>query len=213
MENDTQVLKRKWDDLCRAREEESDRPMTKPERKRKKMALRESFFGVLNAVYSGERFQFVRDAGIKLAFSAKAGPWWMSEITFIWSNDSATLCIKYFFDDEEANADSSLSIEVITDAETFCLDYLSARNAEKWREVAQAFGMPECLLDSARITEFCVALMAPLVTQNELKRYVYSLDRVERDGTMFYAGHGGHMPVVFKPKFRKEHGFYLGASC
>ena len=218
MNSDKEGLKRTFQEASRAYEEaknameEEERVQRDKNRKKEKACFRETLFASMKSVFSGDQFSPVRDAGVHLGFAAKARPVSISEITFIFSKGDASMRIKYFFYDEEDGADSNLSIEVKTESETFYLEHLSAFEDEKWRAAAQGFGMPDCLHASARITEFCMALMAHFVTKNELERYVDSLDVIERDGAKFYAGHGGYMPVMFNYVFREENGFYLGVS-
>lgn len=216
---DKKGLKRKLEetrlaaDEARKALEDAERRVLEANRKKQKAQFREKLFASMKAVFSEDRFKAVREAGINLSFATDALPGSISEITFIFSKGEASLRIKYFFYDEDIGADASLSIEVKTESDTLYLTHLSADENSKWCAVAQKFGMPGCLWESARITEFCMALMAQFATRDEFERYVDSLDMIERDGATFYAGHGGYMPVMFKPEFRKDYGLYLGVSC
>jgi hypothetical protein len=212
-------LKRKFEETRLANEaarkalEDAQRKELDNKRKKQKTEFRERLVASMKVVFSEDRFNAVREAGIDLGFATDALPGSLSGIAFVFSKGETSLRIKYFFYDEDNGADASLSIEVKTESETFYLTHLSANENDKWGAAAEKFGMPDCLLESARITEFCMALMAQFDTRDEFERYVDSLDVIERDGATFYAGHGGYMPVVFKPEFRKDSGLYLGVSC
>ncbi len=219
MNVDKESLKRKYEET-RLAAKEAKKALEDAEckdlgekRKKEKTKVRERLVASMKVVFSEDRFNAVREAGITLDFAARAWPGSLSEITFIFSKVETSLSIKYLFYDEEDGADPSLSIEVKTESDTLYLTHLSADENVKWCAAAQKFGMPECLCESARITEFCMALMAQFATRDEFERYVDSLDVIEREGKRFYAGHGGYMPVMFEPKFRKDSGFYLGVSC
>lgn len=219
MDVEKEGLKRKLEETRLASEaawkalEDAERKELDEKRKKEKTQFRERLVASMKVVFSEDRFNAVREAGITLDFAAKAWPGSLSEITFIFSKEETSLRIKYFFYDEEGGAYASLSIEVKMGSDTLHLTHLSADENVKWCAAAQKFGMPECLCESARITEFCMAMMAQFATRDEFERYVDSLDLIEREGKTFYAGHGGYMPVMFEPKFRTDYGLYLGVSC
>lgn len=79
--------------------------------------------------------------------------------------------------------------------------YLSARFGDEYKKIAKKAGITQPLDEVAHMTEFCVALIAPLFYEFDLKSYLDSTDTVERDGVLYYAGHGGAMRARFPPMF------------
>lgn len=75
---------------------------------------------------------------------------------------------------------------------------LSCRSADEWRRAAAGMDFPEILRDAPRFTEFFLALVAPLGTAESFEQFYRGhLDTIQSGDKTYYAGHGGHMEVVF----------------
>jgi len=78
---------------------------------------------------------------------------------------------------------------------------LSGSGGDEYTKLAQTLGIPAPLDKSEHMTEFCVALIAPLFQEHTLLPYMDSIETMERDGVLYYAGHGGTMRALFLPVF------------
>lgn len=79
---------------------------------------------------------------------------------------------------------------------------LSSKNQTAWERIAKESNLPVELHSIARFSEFLLGhFTCNYKEKNFLKMYPDLLDTEERDGMVYYIGHGGSMPQVFEIKF------------
>ena len=111
------------------------------------------------------------------------------------------------YDDDKI--DPYMWIHCSYEAARIRLGHLSALGGAEYSKIAKALGIAHPLDEAAHMTEFCVALIAPLFEAYALVPYLESIETIERDGIQYYAGHGGTMRALFRPMFRESDGLRI----
>lgn len=131
-------------------------------------------------------------------------------LIFEFPNKSPMCMDMEMYDDDKM--DAYMWIYCSYEATKIRLGHLSALGGTEYSKVAKALGIPHPLDEAAHMTEFCVALIAPLFEAYTLVPYIESIETMERDGIQYYAGHGGMMRALFRPVFRESGGLRIDHS-
>lgn len=129
-------------------------------------------------------------------------------LTFCVAGNSDMSIALFFYDDDVT--DHSFYFKCKYKGAKFFAHHLSAYNGAEYSKVAKELGLPAPLDQIAHMTEFCVALVAPLFAHSALDPYIESVDCIERDGVSYYAGHGGMMRAMYPLKYAKKSSFSAG---
>ena len=129
-------------------------------------------------------------------------------LTFCVAGNSDMSIALIFYDND--GTDHSLDFKCKYRGVKFFAYHLSAYNDAEYSKVAKELGLPAPLDQIAHMTEFCIALVAPLFEYSALDPYIESVHCIERDGVSYYAGHGGTMRAMYPLVYTQESGFRAG---
>lgn len=130
-------------------------------------------------------------------------------LTFCIAGNSEMSIALTFYDDDDT--DHSMVIECEFRSQAFFCYHLSAYNGARYSLIARGLGLPTPLDQIAHMTEFCVALVAPLFGSITLAPYIECTNCVERDGISYYTGHGGMMRAMYPLEYAEKSSFSAGS--
>lgn len=169
-------------------------------------ALQRRLDNIQHLISSGQYaiiYQKMRDAGVTLTLEIQDELFpTFYKVVFLFTHASGSFKFSlYAFDDDEDDSNPYIRLKMIT-SEQIIFHLLSNKNQAAWERIAKESNLPDILHSIARFSEFLLGHFACNYPENKfLKMHPDLLDTEERDGAIYYTGHGGTMPQVFEIKF------------